>query len=179
MLRRWAHNSTCTDAAPRNRADIDALVVGSPSYWRHVALTWYLTESVKNFNRIWCQVSICNYCIPQGPPMHFLNHREWKIIMAYHMDQRCNYPLYLKIFLLRLALEEQELCGRKMNERRIYLFNFFPLCNGVVDFWRLGFLTKVTLLADVRLIDGLWCVCDCDFIGKKCDFKPNSRKWIV
>jgi hypothetical protein len=30
MLRRWAHNSTCTDAAnPRNRADIDALVAGS------------------------------------------------------------------------------------------------------------------------------------------------------
>jgi hypothetical protein len=29
MLRRWAHNFTCTDAATsRNRADIDALVAG-------------------------------------------------------------------------------------------------------------------------------------------------------
>jgi hypothetical protein len=64
----------------------------SPSYWRHVALTWHLTESVKNFNRIWRQGSICNYCISQGPPMNFLNYREWKIIMVYHRDQRCNYP---------------------------------------------------------------------------------------
>jgi len=66
----------------------------SPSYWRHVALTWHLTESVKNFNRIWRQGSICNYCISRGPPVNFLNHREWKIIMVYHRDQRCNYPLF-------------------------------------------------------------------------------------
>jgi hypothetical protein len=52
----------------------------SHSYWSDVALTWHLMESVKNFNGIWRQWSICNYCLPQWPPMNFLNHREWKII---------------------------------------------------------------------------------------------------
>jgi hypothetical protein len=57
------------------------------SYWFDLALTWHLTESVKKFNGIWCQGSICNYYLPQGPLINFLNHREWKIIMTYHMDQ--------------------------------------------------------------------------------------------
>jgi hypothetical protein len=44
-----------------------------PFYWRHVSLTWHLTESVKNFNRIWRQGSNCNYCIPQIPPIRVDN----------------------------------------------------------------------------------------------------------
>jgi hypothetical protein len=40
-----------------------------------------------------------NYCIAQGLPMNFLNHKELKIIMAYHRDQRCNYPKYFSAFL--------------------------------------------------------------------------------
>jgi hypothetical protein len=70
--------------------------------------TWYLTESVKNFNRIWQQGSSCNYCIPQGPLMHFLNYKEWKIIMAYHIDQRCNYPyIYIYIYILMKHITNQ------------------------------------------------------------------------
>jgi hypothetical protein len=41
-----------------------------------MALTWHLTESIKNFNIILRQGLICNYCIPQGSHMHFLSHRE-------------------------------------------------------------------------------------------------------
>jgi len=59
-----------------------------------VALTWHLTEYVKKFNGILRQGSICNYYLPQGRPMNFLNHKELKIIMAYHRDQWCNYPFY-------------------------------------------------------------------------------------
>jgi hypothetical protein len=66
----------------------------SPSYWRHVSLTLHWTESVKNFNRIWRQGSICNYCILQGPPIHFLNYREWKIIMTSH-EPTVQYHFYL------------------------------------------------------------------------------------
>jgi hypothetical protein len=53
-----------------------------------------LTDSVKMVDGKSTQGVKCNYCIPQGPPMNFLNHREWKIIMAYHRDQRCNYPYF-------------------------------------------------------------------------------------
>jgi hypothetical protein len=62
--------------------------------WTHVAflLVWRAVDVA--FNRIWRQGSICNYCLPQGPPMNFLNYREWKIIMAYHRNQWCNYPFY-------------------------------------------------------------------------------------
>jgi len=58
-------------------------------------INYHLTESVKKFNRIWRKWSNCNHCIPQWPPMHFLNHREWKIIMKYHRDQQYNYPFFL------------------------------------------------------------------------------------
>jgi hypothetical protein len=37
----------------------------SLSYWFGVALKWHLTESIKKFNRIWFQRSICNYSLPQ------------------------------------------------------------------------------------------------------------------
>jgi hypothetical protein len=52
-----------------------------------------LTGSIKMVDRKSTKGIKRNYCIQQGPPMNFLNHREWKIIMAYHIDQRCNYPI--------------------------------------------------------------------------------------
>jgi hypothetical protein len=51
-----------------------------------------LTDSVKMVDEKSTQRVKRNYCIPQGPPMNFLNNKKWKIIMAYHMDQRYNYP---------------------------------------------------------------------------------------
>jgi len=37
-------------------------------------------------NRIWLQRLICNYCLLREPPMNFLNHMEWKIIITNHVD---------------------------------------------------------------------------------------------
>jgi hypothetical protein len=83
----------------------------SASYWFDVARTWHLTESVKFFNRIWLQWSICNYCLPRGPPMNFLNHRKWKIIIAYHRDQQCIYPFSKIWFFINYLSPTCKLCS--------------------------------------------------------------------